>query len=1032
MADLIDPSGVPLVDTATSQIVAIPHDQAQMALTGGTHNLAAGTQVNVINPDGTLVSLPSEQIPDALQSGYTMPSQAHVTEYNNQQKYGEGLAPELTAGAASAARTGTFGLSDVALTKSGLVNPDTLKQLQERNPGSDILGSVAGIAGSLALPIESAVGAVAKAGAAVTDAARPVATRIAASLANPETSPIVAKILASTSEVAAKTLGSAVEGSVYGLGNAVSENALGDSDLNAENILHNVGYGALFGGALGTVLGTTEATYGGLKNTFGKDIAEAGVRDAITENAALNPTPQIINPPTSLEEIAKHIENAVKEGYNTELPAKARLLETNDILAGDSQYPSHSLQVQSLSTPVLRDSYKAALENPENADGQILRTWEAVQKDEGANKLLPKFIQDVSPEAKPISDAVEGGNKAVNMFTTQYQKEQAELKPLFKEFDKTAVSLAADPTAVLNKIDQAIPDAGRYIIKDPDGYGIAKYDKTMPFSKEVHTELSGLLDSLNKPEGVTIGDLRNVRESMRDNVNFMTAPRTSSQISSLRKGIMDIIQDEVSKATPYNETIEGLNHPLKAPLNDPRELFKRYAQNEESRTVMEQIMGGSISDKATFAREIKPEEVLNRIFGNTVSIKAAKNILGADFDHLTSSYLAQKVAGVTDAAKNGFSSNKFGTFLKQKGPELEEALAQHPEQLQKIRAITDKMRILPDSPSINPSGTAKTTLFQQVHSLGGYLTPEGILSIPGKIISAAGEHFGEMQQHSEFNRILRANTDMHSPEQLMNKTRQYGAYSRVERMAQAATRAIDKGAAALFKGTDVATGAIAAKMIPHEENLKAYNKMQDHLKETASSPDKFTDMLQKATSALHEVAPNMNSSLTIAAVRATQFLQSKLPAQNPSSPLTKPYEPSKSELAKFNRCVAIVENPLQVLKQLKAGDLTSESLETLQVVYPKLLGQMQQAVMSNLNEKNVAKMSYQAKIMTSAFLGQDLSNSLSQPSIFSAQIQGAQPQPPPQTRPKNKVGPSQKGLGKLDQATAAMTPQQQALARTER
>lgn len=1018
MADLIDPGGVPLVDTATNQIVAVPHDQAQLALTGGTHNLAVGTQVNVVNPDGQLVSLPSEQIPDAISSGYKLPGQAAVTEYNNQQQYGEGLGPEAKAAAASAARMGTFGLSDLALTKTGLVNPDTLKQLEERNPASNIAGGGLGLAAGLLGPEEiSAVGKVAQYGLRTTEVARPVAARIAASLANPETSPLVAKILASTGEVAAKTLGSAVEGSVYGLGNAVTEYALGDSDLNAENILHNVGYGALFGGGLGGLLGTASETYAGAKSIFGKDIAQAGARDAITENAALNPTPQVLNPPTSLEEIAKHLENAAKDGYATELPAQGRLLETNEILAGDSEFPAHSLQVQSLSSPIMRDGYKAALENPANADGQLLRTWESVQKDEGANKLLPKFIQDISPGTKPIADAVEGGEKAVKMFTDQYKAEQAELKPLFNKFNDVAVESLDQPHDLLKAIDVAIPEASKAIYADADGIRhILPYKPTMGFTEDAHKAISDLLDVFNKPE-TTIGEVRNLRESFRDKVNFLSSPRTSAEISGLRRELMNVVQNRIDQLAPDLNT---------------REVFKRYAQNEESRTIMEQIMGGSINDKASFAREIKPEEVLNRLFGNTVYVKAAKDILGKDFDKLSAHYIAQKVAGVTDAAKNGFSSNKFATFLKQKGPELEEALAQHPDQLNKIRAITDKMRILPDSPSINPSGTAKTTLLQKMQGFGGMLTPEGLLAIPGRVISAAGEHFEQMQQHSEFNRILRSNTNMGSEQQLLKKTNQYGAYSKIERMLNTTVRAISKGAAALFTGAEKSTGAIAQKMIPHEENIKKYQKLESHLKDMGSDVDLFTNTLQKATQALHEIAPDMNSSLTMAAVRATQFLQSKLPAQNPSSPLTKPYEPSKSELAKFNRYVDIVENPLKVLKQLQAGDLTTESLETLQTVYPKLLTQMQNAVHSNLNEKNLNKMTYQHKIMASAFLGTDLSNSLSQPNILSAQIQGAQPQPPPQTRPKNRVGPSQKGLSKLDQSTAYKTPQQQALARTER
>lgn len=1030
-ADTIDPTGIPLVNSSTNQLEAVPWDTAHNALISGTHNLQTGQSVNVVNPDGTLVSIPSEEIPRALQSGYKIPGQSVITEYNNQQQFGEGLGAEAKAAAAGAARSATFGLSDIGLTKSGLVDPNTLKQLQERNPISDIAGNIAGIGASLAAPFLTPAATVAEVGGAVTDLARPIASKIAQSLANPETSPIVAKILAGVGEVGAKALGSSFEASVYGLGNAVTENALGDADLNAENILHNVGYGALFGGALGGALGTIGETYKGAQSIFGKDVANAAAKDSIIDNAALNPTPQHIEPPSSMEEIQKHVENAINEGYGEELPQKVRLLETNDVLAGDSEYPAHSIQVQSLSSPSLRDSYKSVLENLLSKDGQTLRAWESVQKSEGVNKLLPKFIQDISPESKVISDEVKGGQSAIDAFTDQYKKEQSELKPLFKEFDKQAVTIAADPTTVLNTIDRALPEAGKYIVKDPEGYGIAKYEKTMPFSKDTHEAIKSLLDALNKPEGVTIADLRNLRETMRDQVNFMTAPRVSREISNLRRSIMDLMQDEVQKNVPAAETAEGLNHPLHPPLSDPRELFKRYAINEENRAVIEQIMGGSISDQASFAKEIKPEDVLNRIFGNTVSVKAAKEILGADFDKLSSNYLAQKVASVTDPAKNGFSSNKFATLLKQKAPELEEALAQHPEQLAKIKAVIDKMRILPDSPSINPSGTAKTTLLHRMQELGGYLGKDGILSIPGKVIGALGEAYGEMQQHSNFNRILRSNADMGSEEQLLKKTNQYGSYTRVERMKQAASSAISRGVNGIFKSVEAAKGPIAQKLIPHEENLKKYNKLADHLKDMNGDPNRFADALQQATQALHNVAPNINSSLNLAAVRATQFLQSKLPAQNPPSPLTKPYEPSKSELAKFNRYTTIIDNPLHVLQQLKHGDLTTESLETLQTVYPKLLGQMQQAINDKLNEKEVGKLSYQSKIMLSAFLGHDLSNSLSQPSIASAQIGGAQP-PPQSSRPKNKVGPSQKGLGKLNQSEQLMTPQQQAERRIER
>ena len=1014
MPNLLNTTGVPLVNAQSGQIEQVPHDQAHEALINGTHNLQSGGSTNIVDPEGALISLPNEQIPDAIQSGYRLPNTSDIQEHNNETQYGEGAKNSAEAFAAGAVRGPSLGLSDVALTQSGMVSPETLDQLEQRHPIASTAGEFTGIAATAGI---NPVGALGR-GAEET-----VASRIATSMANPETSPIVAKILKSISPVAAKTLGSAVEGSVYGLGNQVSESALGDSDFNAENILHNVGYGALFGGALGATLGIAG-------KTLEKSAIEAGARDAITENAALHSTsPKVA--PTSLEAIQDAIKNAQTEGLGDELPARSRLLETNDLLAEDSKYPAHELQIQSLEDPLTRDNYKAALENPQNQAGQTLRQWEAVQKDEGANVLLPKYIKDIAPEGyKPTADAVDGGNRVIDAFTKQYKDEQTALKPLFKQFDDMAVTSNADPLSILHTIDAAIPDASGFIQREPEiGYTIAKYQKTMPFSKETHEAISSLLEALNNPEGVTVSDLRNLRESMRDNVNFLTAPRVSREISNLRRGIMDIMQQEVDKANP--ETVEGLNHPLGQ--QNIRDLFKRYAVNEENRSTLEQLLGGSISDKAATLKQIKPEEVLNRIFGNTQYVKAAKEVLGEDFNKLAADYLSQQIDRVTDVTKNGFSSNKFATFLKQKAPELEEGLSQHPTELAKIRAITDKMRILPDSPSINPSGTAKTSLLQKMQGLGSFISHP--TAVPGKLMAALGEHFEGAQQRSEFDRILKGKGTSGTPEQLANKSRMYGAYSKIERMTQSVNNKINAGMKGLFEKGEQLKGITAQQLIPQEKQQQKYEKLQAHLKDMIGNPDKFAESLQQNTQSLHDVAPNINSSLNMAAVRATQFLQSKLPAQNPASPLTEPYKPSVSELAKFNRYTEMVENPFTVLKQLKTGALTTESLETLSTVYPKLLQQMQQNLRSQLSEKTVAKMPYQAKIMASAFLGEDLSNSLSQPSILSAQVQSA-PQGPPSganaPRPKNKVGPSQKGLGKLDSSTHFMTPMQQSLARTER
>lgn len=148
----------------------------------------------------------------------------------------------FTAGLAGAARGATFGLSDVALTQTGLVKPQTLERLKEQNPGSSIAGEVAGVGASLFVP-GSAVARLAQLG---TKVAGKTAQKIGANVAEST----AAKIAKKATAVAA---GSAVEGAFYGTGQIISDSAIGRPPKNAEDIVATVGLSSLLGGGLGFV-----------------------------------------------------------------------------------------------------------------------------------------------------------------------------------------------------------------------------------------------------------------------------------------------------------------------------------------------------------------------------------------------------------------------------------------------------------------------------------------------------------------------------------------------------------------------------------------------------------------------------------------------------------------------------------------------------------------------------------------------------------------------------------------------------------
>jgi len=237
--------------------------------------------VNVINPDGELVSLPANQVTEALRSGGYKPATAgDIKEFRQKEEYGEGIKGPALATAAGAARSATFGLSDELLTKSGAVKPETLENLKKYNPNLTTAGEIGGVVGSVLLGPEVApAGLLSKGAGAITKSVLPGAERAVGLLVNPETSPVIHRIV---SQAAAAGAGSAVEGAAYGLGQSVSEHALGDPTLNSQKVITNIGMGALFGGVLGSTLKAGEIAVpeavGAAKSAFDK-LASVGANE---------------------------------------------------------------------------------------------------------------------------------------------------------------------------------------------------------------------------------------------------------------------------------------------------------------------------------------------------------------------------------------------------------------------------------------------------------------------------------------------------------------------------------------------------------------------------------------------------------------------------------------------------------------------------------------------------------------------------------------------------------------------------------
>lgn len=198
--------------------------------------------VKLVHPSGELYEMPRSSVKEALGSGYRYPTADELTELRNEENYGAGFGNSAVALTLGAARTASFGLSDQALVRGNFVDPEVLKQVQERHP---IASTVGEITGAIADPL-SLVGDIGIAGKAVSKGLLGSA---------PEATNLAERVLQNT---ASKGIGSAVEGAAFGSGQVVSEEALGDPNLTAENVISQIGHSALYGGILGSALGLGE------------------------------------------------------------------------------------------------------------------------------------------------------------------------------------------------------------------------------------------------------------------------------------------------------------------------------------------------------------------------------------------------------------------------------------------------------------------------------------------------------------------------------------------------------------------------------------------------------------------------------------------------------------------------------------------------------------------------------------------------------------------------------------------------------
>ncbi len=140
-------------------------------------------------------------------------------------------------------------------------------------------------------------------------------------------------------------------------------------------------------------------------------------------------------------------------------------------------------------------------------------------------------------------------------------------------------------------------------------------------------------------------------------------------------------------------------------------------------------------------------------------------------------------------------------------------------------------------------------------------------------------------------------------------------------------------------------------------------------------------------------APRAAMAMTSAAIRGAQFLSAKAPVgmldQDALLPQMQPQDPDPVELSRFSRYVQVVDDPYSVLDELGDGTLTSQHVEALREVYPKIFEDVQGKVWGELLEQKELP-SYESRILLGTLFDIPADKSLRPASIAAAAAMYAQ------------------------------------------
>ena len=1001
-----------LYDSATGEPLQLAETDIAKAVLSGKAAFLKGEQIPVISPDGTAGTIPAENAHAAFKAGYQLEPLAAQHDRFEQETYGEGALNEAKAFAAGAARGATLGLSDQLLTKTGLVEPETLEGLDKHNPGASMAGNVAGILAPALLT--GGASAAAEGGAAAASTAARAAEFLPSTLTAKLGAAVSERVAQGVGSEAAQSLagrivqaavpkvaGSAIEGAVYGVGNSLTEDALGDPDALSEKLLSTVGLGALIGAGVGAAAGGLEVSkpYVDRALAKGTDLAKEGaekvfesylglpkgtVKEYLEKHAAVNAAPEFQD---VFDSAAAHVQGVMDDLSSrkmSELEAKhAYESYAKDLNADFKQRGFDAKQSRDLTAQALKYAHQQAAEGLEK---NVVATAEPISQ---AIEGLRQKVIDASSGAFELLES-KGQTIPLDGLQRQIGKLAAEVR---KEGTDQAQAIAAK----LESYGQNIREQFSEVIERPTYKREPITGKMIESGKELVTvarearpeEMKKLIQGLDKitawnPNLTAFDDAAN--KSFKQ-LRYSLDDELKSLFDDYRKAMEPIAEESklLRKLEAYGTPEKAASRlksihlpdrvqselPLLRKLEEKSGLkfldaVETYASSEKTEALYRALPEAKAAAEAQKAYEFfqnpeskaKLEEMIRasdeaKLFQNAT---AATEYAGKQKDAL---------GGLTPANLQG----KLNKAMRGSDINAARAIEGLPDfEGKSIPELLDSIRIKKAFEGDATRGSKHVNLYAAtVGGLFGGIQGAGLGAAAGAMVDKYGPQMAKklLDTYIKLSNIETMNGRM--TQQIVSNVRSFVAHAGAD---VANTRQVAQAASVNYLNRYRLDEAKPDRS--KKDRLHYFHRRYDEVAQAVSNPEALSDRIGKNLQGLGSVAPKTTQALTTSAIRATQFLYAKAPkdpnAAYALNPALRKWRPSDAEISKWERYVAAVDHPMSVLHDLKHNVVTLEGVETLKSVYPKLYQEAVGTLVDHLSELK-HELPYKKRLTLSTFMG---------------------------------------------------------------